>query len=100
MPYGPHPRDSPPMSRREARAKRSRIMVELTPADYEVLNRWRASADWELAQSAGETTLAGAISAMKRAAATDHVVNEAELALMHAAQSSKYARTYRQQPDV
>ena len=42
------------MSRREARAKRSRIMVELTPADYEVLNRWRASADEELDQSAGE----------------------------------------------
>jgi hypothetical protein len=47
------------MSRREARAKRARIMVELTPADYEVLNRWRASADKDLDQPAGETTLAG-----------------------------------------
>jgi hypothetical protein len=75
------------MSRREARAKRSRIMVELTPADYEVLNRWRASADEELDQSAGETTLAGAISAMIRATAADHVVSDAVLALMRAEQS-------------
>jgi hypothetical protein len=87
MPYGPSPRDSPPLSRREARAKRSRIMVELTPADYEVLNRWRACADEELDQSAGETTLAGAISAMIRATAADHVVNDAVLALMRAEQS-------------
>jgi len=87
MPYGPSPRDSPPMSRREARAKRSRIMVELTPADYEVLNRWRASADEELDQSAGETTLAGAISAMIRATAADHVVNDAVLDLMRREQS-------------
>lgn len=87
MPYGPSPRDSPPISRREARAKRSRIMVELTPADYEVLNRWRAGADEELDQSAGETTLAGAISAMIRATAADHVVNDAVLALMRAEQS-------------
>ena len=50
------------MSRREVRAKRSRIMVELTPADYEVLNRWRATA-------------------------ADHVVNDAVLALMRAEQS-------------
>jgi hypothetical protein len=75
------------MSRRQARAKRSRIMVELTPADYEVLNRWRASADEELDQSAGETTLAGAISAMIQATAADHVVNNAVLALMRAEQS-------------
>ena len=87
MPYGPSPRDSPPISRREARAKRRRIMVELTPADYEVLNRWRASADEELDQSAGETTLAGAISAMIRATAADHVVNDAVLALIRAGQS-------------
>ncbi|MGD0244889.1 MAG: hypothetical protein ABSB59_31805 [Streptosporangiaceae bacterium] len=87
MPYGPSPRDSPPLSRREARAKRSRIMVELTRADYEVLNRWRARADEELDQPAGETTLAGAISAMIRVAAADRVVNDAVLALMRAEQS-------------
>lgn len=70
------------MSRREARAKRSRIMVELTPADYEVLKRWLASAG-----SAEELTLAGAVSAMIRATAADHVVNNAVLALMRAEQS-------------
>ena len=75
------------MTRREARAKRSRIMVEVTPADYEVLNRWRASADEDLGQPAGETTLAGAVSAMIRATAADHVVNDAVLALMRADQS-------------
>jgi hypothetical protein len=87
MPYGPSPSDAPRMSRREARAKRSRIMVELTPADCEVLKRWRARADEQLDQSAGETTLAGAISAMIRATAADHVVNDAVLALLRAEQS-------------
>jgi hypothetical protein len=62
-------------------------MVELTPADYEVLNRWRASADKDLGQPAGETTLAGAVSAMIRATAADHVVNDAVLALIRAEQS-------------
>jgi hypothetical protein len=75
------------MSRREARAKRSRIMVELTPADYEVLKRWLASAGEELDQSADEMTLAGAVSAMIRATAADHVVNDVVLALMRAEQS-------------
>jgi hypothetical protein len=70
------------MSRRAARAKRSRIMVELTPADYEVLKRWLASAG-----SADETTLAEAISAMIRATAADHVVNDVVRALMRAEQS-------------
>jgi hypothetical protein len=84
MPYGPSPRDSPPISRREARAKRRRIMVEVTPADYEVLKRWLASAGEDLEQSADEMTLAGAVSAMIRATAADHVVNDVVLALMRA----------------
>jgi hypothetical protein len=70
------------MSRREARAKRRRIMVELTPADYEILKRWLGSAG-----SADETTLAEAVSAMIRATAADHVVNDAVLALIRAGQS-------------
>ena len=87
MPYGPSPRESPPLSFREARAKRRRIMVEVTPADYEVLKRWLASAGEDLDQSADEMTLAGAVSAMIRATAADHVVNDAVLALMRAEQS-------------
>jgi DNA-binding MarR family transcriptional regulator len=70
------------MSFREARAKRRRIMVELTPADHEALKRWLASAG-----SADETTLAEAVSAMIRATAADHVVNDAVLALIRAGQS-------------
>jgi hypothetical protein len=62
-------------------------MVELTPADLEVLKRWRASAGEELDQSADEITLAGAVSAMIRATASDHVVNDAVLALLRAEQS-------------
>jgi hypothetical protein len=75
------------MSRREARAKRRRILVELTPADYEVLNRWRARAGEDLGQSADELTLAGAVSAMIRATAADQVVNDVVLDLMRREQS-------------
>ena len=57
-------------------------MVELTPAEHEVLTRWLASAG-----SADETTLAEAVSAMIRATAADHVVNDAVLALIRAGQS-------------
>ena len=87
MPYGPSPRDGPPKSWREARAKRVRIMVELTPADYEVLNRWLAKAGEELDQPASATTQARAIRAMIRATAADHVVNDVVLDLMRAEQS-------------
>jgi hypothetical protein len=62
-------------------------MVEVTPADYEVLKRWLASAGEDLEQSADEMTLAGAVSAMIRATASDHVVNDVVLALMRAEQS-------------
>jgi hypothetical protein len=82
MPYGPHPRDAPRKSFREARAARRRILVEVTPADYEVLKRWLASGG-----SADEATLAGAVGAMIRATAADHVVSDVVLALMRAEQS-------------
>jgi len=62
-------------------------MVELTPADYEVLNRWLARAGEELDQPASETTLAQAIRAMIRATAADHVVSDVVLDLMRAEQS-------------
>ena len=62
-------------------------MVEVTPADYEVLKRWLASAGEDLEQSADEMTLAGAVSAMIRATASDHVVNDVVLALMRAEES-------------
>ena len=87
MPYGPHPSEGPRRSIREARAKRVRIMVELTPAEYEALNRWLARAGEELDQPASGTTLAQAIRAMIRATAADHVVSDVVLGLMRAEQS-------------
>ena len=85
MPYGPHPSAELQVSP-EARAKRVRIMVELTPADYEVLNRWLARAGEELGQPVSATTLAQAIKAMIRATAADHVVSDVVLDLMRAEQ--------------
>ena len=87
MPYGPHPSEGPRKSLREVRAKRVRIMVELTPAEYEVVNRWLVSASQELDQSAGPTNLAQAIKAMIQATAADHVVSDVVLDVMRAEQS-------------
>ena len=82
MPYGPHPRESPPKSRREARVKPVRITVDLTPDDYQVLNRWLARASVELDQPVSKMTLARAIRAMIHATAADHVVNDVVLDLL------------------
>jgi hypothetical protein len=87
MPYGPHPRESPPKSRREARVKPVRITVDLTPADYQVLNRWLAGAAVELDQPVSSMTLARGIRAMIRAAADDDVVNDVVLGLLRSEQS-------------
>ena len=94
MPYGPPPRgDRPakesrarkskePREEEEARAKPIRITVDLTPDDYQVLNRWLAKASVELDQPVSSMTLARGIRAMIRAAATDNVVNEVVLELL------------------
>ncbi len=82
MPYGPHPRESPPKSRREARVKPVRITVDLTPADYQVLNRWLAGAAVELDQPLSSMTLARGIRAMIRAAADDDGVKDVVLGLL------------------
>jgi hypothetical protein len=86
MPYGPHPRESPPKSRREARVKPVRITVDLTPADYQVLNRWLAGAAVELDQPVSSMTLARGIRAMIRAAADDDVVKDVVLGLLRSEQ--------------
>jgi hypothetical protein len=87
MPYGPHPRESPPKSRREARVKPVRITVDLTPDDYQVLNRWLAGAAAELDQPLSSMTLARGIRAMIRAAADDDVVKDVVLGLLRREQS-------------
>jgi len=85
MPYGPSPRD--PRPPKESRAKRVRITVDLTPDDYQVLNRWLARASVELDQPVSSMTLARGIRAMIRAAAADHVVNDVGPDLLRREQS-------------
>ena len=80
MPYGPHPSD--PRPPRESRTKPVRITVDLTPTDYQILNRWLARASVELDQPVSKMTLARAIRAMIQAAAADHVVNDVVLDLL------------------
>jgi hypothetical protein len=85
MPYGPHPSERRPP--RESRTKPVRITVDLTPADYQVLNRWLARASVELDQPVSKMTLARAIRAMIHATAADHVVNDVVLDLLRREQS-------------
>jgi len=73
MPYGPHPSESSTKRGREPRTKQVRITVDLSPADYQVLNRWLAGAAVELGQPVSSMTLARGIRAMIRAAAADNV---------------------------
>ncbi len=85
MPYGPSPRE--PRPPKESRAKPVRITVDLTPADYQILNRWLARAGVELDEPLSKMTLARGIRAMIRATAADHVVNDVVLDLMRREQS-------------
>jgi hypothetical protein len=90
MPYGPPPREPrPPKESRtkDSRTKPVRITVDLTPADYQVLNRWLARAGVELDQPVSSMTLARGIRAMIRATAADHVVNDVVLDLLRREQS-------------
>jgi hypothetical protein len=85
MPYGPHPSERQPP--REPHVKRIRITVDLTPDDYQVLNRWLARASVELDQPVSKMTVARGIRAMIQAAAADHVVNDVVLDVMRREQS-------------
>jgi hypothetical protein len=85
MPYGPPPRGIRP--EKESRAKESRpkpirITVDLTPDDYQLLNRWLALASVKLDQPISEMTLARGIRAMIQAAASDLVVTDTVLDIM------------------
>jgi hypothetical protein len=62
-------------------------MVDLPPADYEVLNRWLARAAVELDQPVSSMTLARGIRAMIQAAAADQVVNDVVVDLLRTEQS-------------
>jgi hypothetical protein len=93
MPYGPPPRgDHPAKESRarkskepreeEARAEPIRITVDLTPDDYQLLNRWLALASVKLDQPISKMTLARGIRAMIQAAAADLVVTDSVLDIM------------------
>ena len=89
MPYGPPPRgtsSSKEPSRKsrdkEARPKPIRITVDLTPDDYQLLNRWLALASVKLDQPISKMTLARGIRAMIQAAASDLVVTDTVLDIM------------------
>ena len=85
MPYGPSPLE--PRPPKEPRTKPVRITVDLSPADYQLLNRWLARASVELDQPVSKMTLARAIRAMIQATAADHVVNDVVLGLLRSEQS-------------
>ncbi len=80
MPYGPSPLE--PRPPKEPRSKRVRITVDLSPADYQLLNRWLARASVELDQPVSKMTLARGIRAMIQAAAADLVVNDVVLGIL------------------
>ncbi len=80
MPYGPSPFE--PRPPKEPRTKPVRITVDLSPTDYQLLNRWLARASVELDQPVSKMTLARAIRAMIQATAADHVVNDVVLDLL------------------
>jgi hypothetical protein len=97
MPYGPAPtprgsRPSKEPRSKEPRAKESRakpvqVTVDLSPAEYDVLNLWLARASLELDQPVAKMTLSRGIRAMIQAAAADHVVSDAVLDIMRKDQS-------------
>jgi hypothetical protein len=94
MPYGPPPTPRGPRPAKgsraaeESRAKEPRakppvqVLVDLPPAEYEVLNLWLARASLELDQPVAKMTLSRGIRAMIQAAAADHVVSDAVLDIM------------------
>ena len=61
--------------------------MDLSPADYQLLNRWLARASVEVDQPVSKMTLARAIRAMIQATAADHVVNDVVLDLLRREQS-------------
>jgi hypothetical protein len=85
MPYGPPPRGIRPENEpraEESRPKPIRITVDLTPDDYQLLNRWLALASVKLDQPISKMTLARGIRAMIQAAAADLVVTDTVLDIM------------------
>src|SRR6201996_9035524 len=98
MPYGPAPTPRGSRRSKEPRAKESRaeeprakpvqVTVDLTQAEFEVLNLWLARASLELDQPVARMTVSRGIKAMIQAAAADHVVSDAILDIMRKEEES------------
>jgi len=97
MPYGPPPT---PRGTRASKASRSeesrvehspaeavRVMVDLTPVEYQTLNVWLARASLELGQPVSSMTVARGMRAMIQAAAADNAVSDAVLDIMRKEQA-------------
>jgi hypothetical protein len=102
MPYGPPPTPRGLHSSKRSRAGKSgpeepgpeepgagepgagtvRVTVDLTAAEYQVLNVWLARASLQLDQPVAAMTVARGIRAMVQAAATDNAVSDAVLTIM------------------
>ena len=97
MPYGPPPtprglRSSKRSRGEEPGAKEARVeepgadpirvTVDLTPAEYQILNVWLAKASLQLDQPVSTMTVARGFRAMIQAAAADNAVSDAVLDIM------------------
>jgi hypothetical protein len=88
MPYGPPPQIRSKESRKEEPpAKRVRITVDLTQAEYQLLNRWLAGASVKLDQPLNKMTLARGIRARIQATAADQAAGDAVLDILGTEQS-------------
>ena len=97
MPYGPPPTPRGLRSSRRSRveepgveepgAKSVRVTVDLTPAEYHVLNVWLARASLQLDQPVSKMTVAHGIRAMIQAAAADNAVSDAVLDILRKEQA-------------
>lgn len=67
--------DAPEAGQTAVRTKPVRITLDLSPADYQALNRWLARTGAELDQPVSRLTLSRALRAMIHATISDDVVN-------------------------
>ncbi|MBV9793458.1 MAG: hypothetical protein JO016_05905 [Actinobacteria bacterium] len=93
MPYGPSPTPRGLRSSRRSRAAEHRpdepdaeeaganvrVTVDLTPAEYQVLNVWLARASLQLDQPVDTMTVARGIRALIQAVGADNAVSDAVL---------------------
>jgi len=97
MPYGPPPTPRGSRASKASRVEESpagesgdkavRVTVDLTPADYQLLNVWLARASLELDQPVSSMTVARGMRALIQAAAADNAVSDAVLDILRKEQA-------------